>query len=888
MKEIIDDILNERFVYDRGALAFEPSRLELRTTKNEPVESAFTIYGAEGLPIDGRVLCGDPRMELAAADFHGNGESCAFRYDTEGLREGVVVNGVFDVLSNQGEYALPYTITIGRKTPESSMGPVRNLFHFVNLAKTNWQEALRLFYSPDFDALLSGADKQYEKMYRCLSANYMNEQNMDEFLVALHKKQSVAYLTEEKEILLDAPEDGESGVLRVTKNGWGYVRLAVECDAPFLEFAADVLTEEDFLGSVTELRYIVRADALHAGVNYGVLRLKSSFDTLEIVFRVQNGKGRHPADIKQRESRRERKRCVLELMRAYEAFRAKKTARDAWIVNSSSLLERMLLLNDGDMTARLFQAQLFITEKRNGEAGWVLSGLRDAVIERGDTATQCYYDYLLSLNNRGDELVTRAEKQVTEAFEEEPDNWRIAWLLLYLSEEYGKSPSKRWMLMEREFSFGARSPIVYLEAFMLLQANPSLLTSLDEFSMQILYYGAKKHLLTPDLIRQIAYLAEGKKEYSRLLEEILKEAYVVSPADETLRVLCLTLMRGAKKGAAYFPYYSEAVDRELRITGLFEYYMLSLDLSERRLLPKTVYLYFTYGNKMEYRYMAYLYATVWEHREEIPEIHESYGRQMEEFLLAQIEAEHMNVDLAYLYKTMFDVRHVDTRTAKSMAKLLFMNRLRISGGPEVKRVLIYRSRETEELSVPVRANEAFFPVYGGDDTILFEDASGNRYLPDVSYTLEKFMLPGKIAKLIAPFVEDDISFDIYLCESTGTQFLITKENRKPFERLLRSEKAEPSLRLAIGEKLLPFYFENEMLTELDECLAYLVSAEFDEREKKEIVSLAVTRGMYAEAYAVMEKHGASGISPKDVLKTADALLEKAKDDEDFINGRHAR
>ena len=66
---------------------------------------------------------------------------------------------------------------------ESSVGSIKNLFHFANLAKSNWAEAVNLFYSPEFESIFSGSDAQYADDYYGLSACNGSEQNMEEFQV---------------------------------------------------------------------------------------------------------------------------------------------------------------------------------------------------------------------------------------------------------------------------------------------------------------------------------------------------------------------------------------------------------------------------------------------------------------------------------------------------------------------------------------------------------------------------------------------------------------------------------------------------------------------------------------------------------------------------------
>ena len=106
-------------------------------------------------------------------------------------------------------------------------------------------------------------------------------------------------------------------------------------------------------------------------------------------------------------------------------------------------------------------------------------------------------------------------QQVERIYTQNSDNWRIAWLLLYLSEEYSKSPSKKWMVLEEHFKLGCISPVLYIEAWNLITGSPSLLMKLEEFELQVLTYAMKKDLIRKDMVEQIVYLSLKQKKFTK-------------------------------------------------------------------------------------------------------------------------------------------------------------------------------------------------------------------------------------------------------------------------------------------------------------------------------------------------------------------------------------
>ena len=151
--------------YDSGSLDFSCTKIELTLQQGECCEGSFGIEVRGGRAL-GQVGSSDPRMECLTRELSGGDEEIAFCFHGEQLQAGQVVRGSFYIVSSLGEYSLPYVVTVSGSAPQSPMGPVKNLFHFANLAKENWEEAVALFYAPDFADILVGNDSQYYTLYR--------------------------------------------------------------------------------------------------------------------------------------------------------------------------------------------------------------------------------------------------------------------------------------------------------------------------------------------------------------------------------------------------------------------------------------------------------------------------------------------------------------------------------------------------------------------------------------------------------------------------------------------------------------------------------------------------------------------------------------------------
>ena len=152
--------------------------------------------------------CQEERATCLTSFFSGTSEQIAYRFDARGMREGEERRGKFLIVSEWGEYEIPFHAVVLHAEVEGPDGPIGSLFQFVALAKENWPEAVKLFYSPSFIRLLGGADRKYRNLYRGLSRYPGQEQNMEEFLVTAQKKPPVEYSFPIRDVVVNAAKDG--------------------------------------------------------------------------------------------------------------------------------------------------------------------------------------------------------------------------------------------------------------------------------------------------------------------------------------------------------------------------------------------------------------------------------------------------------------------------------------------------------------------------------------------------------------------------------------------------------------------------------------------------------------------------------------------------------
>lgn len=881
MRNRIQEYHLENFEYRNGSLEFSCPKLELTLKKGQAAEGSFFIQGIGGKKLEGYIITNGSRLECLNNSFRENEAEIFYRIDSAGLEEGTVIKGDINVISDRGEYSLPYVVNIQPGRVESSLGTVKNLFHFTNLAKTNWKEAVELFYTPGFSRIFQGSDRQFFAVYRGFSYLPGNDKNVEQFLIEVHKKQAVTYSVEKEEVSLKYIGAELEESITVKRSGWGYTYLQVECDGEFLEPSAAVLLEKDFFENQCELKLRVKEDRLHTGNNFGEIRLCCGPECIKIPVKIQWFADRRRVSAGKG---REKKELTFKIMKDYLAFRLHQAGNAVWQDAVMEDVDRLILLGEREVVPRLYQAQLLITKGNMHEAQWVLDHV-ETVLD-GETQNNeiwCYYLYLTALCNTQPAYVSEIKEEISSAHRANPDNWRISWLMLHMEPGYRKSPSKKWVFLEEQFQKGCVSPVLYIEAVCLLTENTSLLMKLEQFEFQVLWFAAKYHALSKDMIHQLHYLVSRTRTFSGQLYRILAAGYETSPDVITLEAICTLLIKGGRSGEQYFKWFELGVKEGLRITLLYEYYMMSIPPGSADRIPRMVMMYFAYQNNLEYQKCAMLYARVWREREENPELFKSYGANIERFVVEQLRLGHVNHDLAYLYKNLLTPDMLTPELGQKLIPVLFSHFIRVHSRKIVKVILIYGKR-SGELSYPVIGQTALVPIYGSDYKLFLEDGEGNRYAQEELYLMEKLMVAGKLVKEVLPYAlpceGGNLDFALYLSEHGGNFMNLTSANVRLMQEIVESDRVLPSIKREMTLRLLHFYFEQDMLKQLDEILLKIQDVGLNVKERSDVIKYMIVREMYDSALSWIKKAGVDGLDPKVIVRLCSRVISQEEVEED--------
>jgi hypothetical protein len=862
---------------ENHTLVYPVSKLELSLKRDEIYKGNLTFEVRPECEISGFLYTSHYRMKCGFEEFYGKKVRFSYTFDASGMEENDCVNGEFCLVTSIGEYTLPFEVKIRRQEIHSSIGPIRNLFHFVNLARSNWAEAVDVFYSPEFDQIFSGSDRQYKSAYRGLCGTKYAEAEVEEFLLLTRKKQAVHFEFETSQITITSNMDKKYAA-QIRRDSWGYTRLEITTDAPFLALHRKELTAEDFIANRAQIGYHIETGALHEGKNFGRIYAKSALQTVvcEIVVHKKPLLTRHGSYTKQL------KQLFMQFLTGYIYYCLKENEEE-WNENAKNLTEQILTLDSNNLMARLYQADILFRQKRENEAKWILQSVDYKLAaweNKGSSypfeATARVYRIYLEAYYTGDEYTKQeAAAELWDRFHEMPDDLLCLSMLLKLDEELKKDALLSLQHILELYHRGNRSPMLYMQAFRIYRKMPVYLDALEDLGLQSMIYAARYRLLTQEVIDRINHLAGKSRRYSDSIYRLLTECFECDRTNETLRTICTILIKNNKCGRAYFKWFEKAVGEQLRITRLYEYYMMSKDLTDRKLLPNMVLMYFSYRCDLDYKYAAYIYANILEHKEEEPEMYERYEEQIERFVFGQVNLGHINEDLAFLYQKIIKEQMIDERFGTAFTRLLFMYKITVAD-PDVRYVVLVEDKRSDEQKFPLDDGVAYIPIYDDEYSIVLQKNDGTRYSSSIPFTVKELLVKPRFWSMIEEYAEENSGAGLYFCRNYTDLKQMSQSERAYLVRLYRNIDYTAAYRRQIGMDLMQYYYDTDQMNSLDQFLTEVDLRDLHRQERANIIRLLVLRDMYERAYENLMIYGFEEINIKQLTQLFYYGLDKYK------------
>ncbi len=722
MRKRIQALANDQFTAQAPVVDCRPASIRVESPAGSFVTGSFEVASANEIPLRGLVYSTNPYVVCTQPQFAGLKVKIAYEVNVPGAKGGEVMDGAFVIVCSQCVARIPYEFSFESVPLTSSRGNLETLSDFADLAREQWEEALRMFFTDGFASWISQFDQRTRLLYQGYRRGLLSSRNLEEFLVAAGLKSRITCDIPEETRRYEFIYEDRRESIDIARSGWGYLDLSVESDASFIEVEPPEISAEQFMGSSFQSYFYLRADRMHPGQNYGRIRFTSGGQTRVITIIACSG----AMDDWPKEKEHDSRTLILRAFRDYESYRLGRMGvsewTKRWIRDLNAVSARSGSL---DVWCRLLSAMAVLENGQNENALWIITDLRKDITDH-NSAEWAFLLYLWSrLEKKKSAYSEKMTAEILSICQRHPQDLRLFWIELQVRQDWKEDSALKYHAIEQQLVAGRISPLLHLEAYEILVKYPYLLGSLDKVPFLLLEWIRRRRAFTADIAIRLAEVADtGAAADRRRILTLLKSAYEAFPERILLEKIVALMLSLHQYGEEYLIWYRRAIDAEIRMTGIYEAYLMSVPQANVEPLPRVVTRFFHLQSTLPAEKYAVLYANIVSARKKDPDTYEMYLPVIDSFIAEQMHQGRIDENLALLYQDFLRRTEPDVQVCEEMAPLLFIHKVS-SRLPRLSRVYVCHEQLSGTVMAAARDGAAHLPLYTADAAVFLEDASGN-------------------------------------------------------------------------------------------------------------------------------------------------------------------
>ena len=857
------DYMNEKMKNNRIPIVhLSTLGLDLTVEEGDTYRGTLSIESENGIPLCGKIFSTSDKMILDTEEFEGKRRDFRFMFDGTMAVSGENYPGDFIFITNGGEFNIPFMVTIAPKMIPVKDGFISDMNGFMDLYYHDRAQAREIFFQPNFSNVFLKEQPEKQVLYHNLMKSRDKNLIMEEFLSAAGYKDLVMLSVEEKTIILDSGKNREE--ILITMGQEGYIEGRISTEKGQVSISHERFTDADF----QEGRFSIRIEKnQNFTMGSDVIRI----DTIRQHFEIPvEWWGTLPAVSQEKEQQIQLKKQTAELMHNYLYFRTGGIRFEDFAEDSRQTLDN-LWFRTGDSVWKLYLMHIALMEDKKEEAEAILNELEEKKKEKEFSEFESnYFLYLKSIYYGTPEAISEAVIAIRSYYERSEHKDLALWMLIYIDREYVYNERLQYDTIKMLFENGCNSSLLYYEACSLLNENPSFMEDTGSFELSVFRWGVRYGFISLSLAYQFARLALRVKYYQDSIFHIAEKLYHIKKDDRFLQVICSLLIKGNRIGREYHGYFREAVEANLKIIGLNEFFIRSLDFSRYEKLPQRVLIYFTYSNTLDANEKAYLYTNILKNQEAYEEVFGAYYSKMVPFVEDQLLKGRINEHLAYLY-TCFQKEILEKKeNAKAVCDILFYRQIRCTNPSMIGVYVAYPELGTEQY-YPLSSGCANIEYFNDRTQIYFVDSKEQRYVKGIDSSFVRFLKVGQFPK---EWIERNSGNKKVLLMLSGkiTDFLGVEEVRTA-QKVIGNPDYKDWIRIYAIEQLLTYYGNHQKKQELDQWIERVNYEEVARGFRKRLLDYYMEVGRLESAFFGVEKYGVHIMGASKRLKLANFGIE---------------
>lgn len=844
MKDNID-FMNEKVKNSKTPIIHMSTfGLDLSVEEGDILRGTLSLESDNGIPFQGKVYSTSDKMKLDLEEFEGKEQEFHYTFDGSMAIRDENYAGDFVFITNGGEFNIPFVVSVLPKAMEEKEGVISDMSSFVELYHRNREAAKELFFRPGFSQVFIKERPEEQILYHNLMKSRNKNQIIEEFLTAGGYKEVVSLRVEEKTIVLDSGKN-QSEIL-VYMDQAGYVEGRIYSEKGQVSLSHARFNSDDFVDGVFKIgieknqNFTMGSDVIH------IEQIRQSFEV------PVEWWGTLPEISPDKESALQIKKQRAELMHNYLYFRTGGIRFEDFAEDSRHALEK-LYARTKENQWKLFLMHISLMEQKKQEAQDIVDELEELIKANPlNEFEKHYFLYLKSILYATPDAISEAVIAIRSYYEETEQKDLALWMLIYIDRDYVYNKKLQYDTIKMLFENGCNSCLLYYEVCALLNENPNLMEETGNFEISVFRWGVRYGAISLSLAYQFARLALRAKYYQKSIFHIAEKLYHIKQDERFLQVICSLLIKGNRIGKEYHEYFRAAVEANLKIIGLNEFFIRSTDFSKYEKLPQRVLIYFTYSNTLDANEKAYLYTNILKNKDSYEEVFGAYYSKMLPFVEEQLLKGRINEQLSYLYSYFQKEILEKADNGKAVCDVLFYSKVRCTNPNMIGVYVAYPELGTEKY-YPLSGGCANVECFNHRTQLFFVDAKEQRYMEEIecyftSYLTIKQFSPEWIRR-------NSSNKKILLMLSGRISDHMNEEEIKIAQKVIDHAEYQDWIRTYAIEQLLIYYSKHQKKDDLDEWIGRVNYEEVAQDFRKKLIDYYMEVGRLEAAFFGVEKYG---------------------------------
>lgn len=881
MKGIVEQYAKGEFNVDRPLIDISIAKLEENIEAGTLFKGSFKVKSTNDRPIKLMVYDSRYLIDFESHTFIGKNNTVNYSFDARGLERGKSFKGNINIITDGGEFRIPYSISIVVPFIEIEGKKLEDLFQFAALAEEDPELAIKIFGSEEFVRTFISNDENLKRVYDTLNMSLSINQAMEEFLVYTHKKRVLTLTAAQKEILIEMPSELVRATVSINKNTWGYTNTQITSDCDFLIPEKNRITGKDFEGNTFNLDFLIDPFKIPDGVNTGYLCFYNAYQTIKIKVNILR-----PETVKVTPKSRHKnfmiKKSNDELIRSYIKFRTDKISLAEYTEATRASLETLIQYKPEDNMYRLGMLHMHILD---GKTEYVKEEFlridADTDFDEMSDMAKCYYSYLKALLSKERIMIEDTASLVRQKFNKGSNKLFYFWLLLFVDHNYTED---KWILYEdiqRLYNEGVNSPVIYFEICDMFNKQPLMMKKIAPLEISAMRWGIRNEFVSEDVIVEFVKTASRLKEFDVHAFKMLECIYAIKQDKNTLYTICDMLISNKLCDNIYHKYFKAAAEADLKFVGLNECYIRSIDRKHYEIIPQPILRYFNYKNTLSDDELAYLYANVIYNKGQHLSVYHDYIPSIENFMEKMIVKGMVSDDLTVIYDEFLEVDNVKPEFATKLTNIIFKRKF-VCDNSNIEYIIVAHEELEREEKIPVVNGEAYVEIISNSAVITLLDNRGGRYISTIPYKLERI-------------VDERSYFDVCR-EYTPRDYRLLLYQYNDIDVFSYKDAAEINLAREIASctevsylvkqralmHMVEYYHENYDADILRKYISRIDLDYVQPVDSARIITYYISLRMFEQAFLGMKRFGYMDVDIDELIKFAEYGISDKKFDDDRL------